>query len=258
METPPAKPGESFWLWLMCLLGVDYFSTLAYQPSITYQVAGPLGPLATIVVILVTLIGALPIYWYVAGKSPGGQGSIALLERLVRGWRGKSLVLLLLGFAATDFIMVKTISLADAAVHVIGNSFAPWQETVTSLAEWTVETSRPLFGEAVTDFFNKQLLVTLLLGVLGFVFWFMLRKGFSRNVIALAVPLVGIYLILNAIIIGSGLLYLANHSELVDIWWKKVAGGEWRDSDGNRFISIGGFGGPTTIAVLCILFFPRL
>ena len=258
MEKAPAKPAESFWLWVMCLLGVDYFSTLAYQPSITYQVAGPFGPLATLVVILVTLLGALPIYWYVAGKSPQGQGSIALLERLVCGWRGKSLVLLLLGFAATDFIMVKTISLADAAVHVIGNSSAPWQETLTSIAEWTRETSRSLFGETVTGFFNKQLVVTLLLGVLGFIFWYMLRKGFSRNVIALAVPLVGIYLIFNAVIIGSGIHYLANHSELVSSWWEQVASGDWQVPDGNRLTTMGGIGGVASIALLCIFFFPRL
>src|SRR5947209_13617769 len=85
----------SYWLWVMCLLGVDYFSTLAYQPSTTYEVAGPLGPLATVVVVLVTLGGALPVYLHVAGRSPFGQGSISLLERLVRGWRGKTSVLLL-------------------------------------------------------------------------------------------------------------------------------------------------------------------
>jgi hypothetical protein len=258
MENLPAKPNESFWLWVMCLLGVDYFSTLAYQPSITYQVAGPLGPLATGVVILVTLLGAVPIYCYLAGKSPHGQGSIALLERLVKGWRGKSLVLLLLGFAATDFIMVKTISLADAAVHVIGNSYAPWQEALTSLAEWTRETSRSVIGDAVTDFFNKQLVVTLLLGVLGFIFWYMLRKGFTRNVIALAVPIVGIYLILNAIIIGSGLCYLANHSELVSTWWEQVCNRESGIPEANRFTVIGGFGEVATIAFLCIVYFPRL
>jgi hypothetical protein len=257
MEKTPTKPAESFWLWVLCLLGVDYFSTLAYQPSITYQVAGPLGPLATLVVILVTLLGAVPIYWYVAGKSPHGQGSIALLERLVQGWRGKSLVLLLLGFAVTDFIMVKTISLADAAVHVIGNSVAPWQETLTSIADWTKETSRSLIGEAVTDFFNKQLVVTLLLGVLGFIFWYMLRKGFSRNVIGLAVPLVGIYLILNAIIIGNGLLYLANHWQLLTDWWSRVQSGDWQVPGGSRSI-FGGLEGWAGIALVCILFFPRL
>src|SRR2546430_4576965 len=83
---------EYFWLWVLCLLGVDYFSTLAYQPSITFEVAGLLGPLATVVVVLVTLCGALPVYVYVARHSPHGQGSVALLERLVRGWLGQTLL----------------------------------------------------------------------------------------------------------------------------------------------------------------------
>ena len=87
----PEPHSEYYWLWVMCLLGVDYFSTLAYQPSITFGVAGRLGPLATVVVVLVTLFGALPVYFYVAGKSLEGQGSVALLERLVHGWAGKTL-----------------------------------------------------------------------------------------------------------------------------------------------------------------------
>src|SRR2546421_10910332 len=95
---PGQTQPEYYWLWVMCLLGVDYFSTLAYQPSITFNMAGRLGPLATAVVVLVTLFAALPVYFYVAGKSAHGQGSIALLERVVRGWVGKTLILLLLGF----------------------------------------------------------------------------------------------------------------------------------------------------------------
>src|SRR5262249_25650395 len=109
----PPQPAY-FWPWVLCLLGVDYFSTLAYQPSITFSAAGRLGPLATVVVVLVTLFGALPVYFYIAGKSNQGQGSIALLERFVHGWVGKTIILLLLGFAATDFVMIKTLSLADA------------------------------------------------------------------------------------------------------------------------------------------------
>src|SRR5262245_25780585 len=99
-STVDRKRPEYFWLWVVCLLGLDYFSTLAYQPSITFQFAGRLGPLATAVVVAVTLFGALPIYCYLAGRSPAGHGSIGLLERVVHGWRGKTLVLLLLGFAA--------------------------------------------------------------------------------------------------------------------------------------------------------------
>src|SRR5262249_32644704 len=94
---------EYYWLWVMCLLGLDYFSPLAYQPSITFHETNRLGPLATAAVVLVTLFGALPVYCYLAGRSPGGQGSLGILSTLVRGWRGKTLVLILLGFAATDF-----------------------------------------------------------------------------------------------------------------------------------------------------------
>src|ERR1700736_5656264 len=125
---------QSFWLWVMCLTGVDYFSTLGYQPSIAYENTGLLAPLATVVLILVTLFGALPVYMHVAGESPHGQGSIGMLERLVRGWGGKLFVLVLLGFAVTDFVITKTLSAADAAEHLIHNPFWPISPT-TPLAE---------------------------------------------------------------------------------------------------------------------------
>ena len=114
---------QSFWLWVMCLTGVDYFSTLGYQPSIAFEAVGLLAPIATIVLIAVTLGCALPVYCRVAEESPLGHGSISMLERLLHGWTAKFLVLVLLGFAATDFIITQTLSAADAAEHLIHNPF---------------------------------------------------------------------------------------------------------------------------------------
>src|SRR5436190_23260495 len=161
---------QSFWLWVMCLTGVDYFSTLGYQPSIAFEATGLLTPFATILLVLVTLFGAYPVYAYVAGKSPHGQGSIAMLERLLQGWMGKLLVLILLGFAATDFVITKTLSAADAAVHLIHNPF------FAQMPQWVQQ-----MGEQ-----RQQLFLTMfLLVLLGASF----MRGFGE-VIGLAVIIV--------------------------------------------------------------------
>jgi hypothetical protein len=202
------------WWRVMCLTGVDYFSTLGYQPGIAFLAAGLLSPLATLVLVLLTLFGALPMYCRVAELSPHGQGSISVLEELLPRWRGKALVLCLLGFAATGFIITITLSAADAAAHVIENPFAPgWAR-------------------------HPILMTLLLLAALGAIF----LKGF-REAIGLAVPIVGLYLGLNVIVLAWGLHHVWLHPEVIDRW-----------SD----LAVATHGSPMSMVLFAMLLFPRL
>ncbi len=230
---PPVRHVRTFWLWVMCLTGVDYFSTLGYQPSIAFDNAGMLAPLATVVLVAVTLFGALPVYLHVAKRSPHGHGSISMLEKLVAGWRGKLIVLLLLGFAATDFVITKTLSAADAAEHILHNPL------------WAHYAPAPLRGA------HAQLTLTmLLLVVLGAIF----LRGFGE-VIKIAVALVGVYLVLNVIVVGSGIYYVLTHSELVALWWHDVISGNWHIA--GETAPMNGVS-PLMIAAVCFLIFPKL
>jgi hypothetical protein len=173
----------------MCLTGVDYFSTLGYQPGIAFLAAGLLSPVATLILVLVTFFGALPVYSRVAAASPNGQGSIGMLEKLLPEWSGKALVLILLGFATTDFVITMTLSAADAAAHFTQNPFTP-------------------------ALMKNQMMVTLvLLAVLGGIF----LKGF-KDAINVAVVLVGVYLAMNGVVTVVGIREVLRHGEKVPNW----------------------------------------
>jgi hypothetical protein len=226
-ECPPARQ-QSFWLWVLCLIGLDYFSTLAYQPSIAFESAGAAAPLATVVVVLITLCGALPVYWYVAGRSPHGQGAIGLLERSVHGWLGKLLILVLLGFAATDFVITKTLSVADAAEHLIHHPQPAWQEALDALAaaDSPVKQLVPhTVWQRMVAYWNRQMVVAIVLTIVGFMFWAVFRRGFRKRVVQLAVVVVATYLLLTAVIIASGLSYLSAHPHFLQSWWQDCTSG---------------------------------
>jgi hypothetical protein len=185
----PAQAHTAEWWKVMCLTGVDYFSTLAYQPSIAFVAAGALSPIATLVLVALTLFGAYPMYSRVADLSPWGQGSILILEKLFPRWKGKAVVLALLGFAATGFVITVTLSAADAAAHLIHNPLAP-------------------------DWIDHPLLLTIaLLIILGAVF----LKGF-QEAIMLAVGIVAVYLTLNVVVIAVAARAIVEQPALVDNW----------------------------------------
>ena len=223
----PRNPLVYSWLLVLCLVGLDYFSTLAYLPSIAVEAAGQLAPLAVLGVALVTLFAAVPVYWYVVGRSPHGYGATGLLETLVHGWFGKALILVLLGFIGTDFVLTRSLSTADASTHLIHNPF--WKSDV----EWVIQNKTVMrgwlpanFQEPFFNFWNEQMVVTVLLSVFAFAFWTLLRGRFTRWFMRLTAFVVIGYLLLTGLILGSGLVYFGQHPEMIQSWWNETIPGE--------------------------------
>jgi hypothetical protein len=217
VQGPEAREGEEQhpWWQVVCLTGVDYFSTLGYIPGIAALAAGSLSPIATLLIVLLTLFGMLPMYRVVAAESPHGQGSIAMLERLLSFWQGKLFVLCLLGFVATSWIITITLSASDATAHVVEN---------------------PLVPAAFRD--HAVAITVVLLVVLGAVF----LKGF-KEAIGVAVSIVGVYLLVNLVVVVRGLYQIFSHPQ-------NLVG--WQDA------LFSNYGNPLTMVAVSFLVFPQL
>jgi hypothetical protein len=216
---------------VLCVIGLDYLSTLAYQPSIAFGAAGRFAPLVTVLVACVTLFFALPLYWYIAGRSPHGGGSSALLERVIPGWFGKLLLLVLLAFGAVDLVFTRTFSAATAAEHLTFNPDPQWQQTLDDATRggegWRQQL--PDWVKARSDgLWQRQTVVTLIVLTLSTVAGLIFFRGYTRNFVRLAVLAVAFYLVLTLIVVGSGVAYLIEHPHLVEGWWRAVWAGDWK------------------------------
>ncbi|NUQ64472.1 MAG: amino acid transporter [Pirellulales bacterium] len=248
-RTKPTETVQAPWPWILCLVGLDFFGMLAYQPSIALSVARDLAPLATALAVAFTLLLVLPIYWQLVAIAPEGRGAVGYLAGKIPGWRTKTVVLVLLGFAATQFVTTKSLAASDAAEHLIGNP--AWHDRLAGI---TAAIAR--FGAAVESDWLRgflasldlQLMVSLVVALVGFAFWAVLRHGFTRLVLRIAAILVAAYLVLTAFVLCVCVADLAREPEPIARWADRIT----------HAATLSGAGALRSIAGVCLWAVPSL
>jgi hypothetical protein len=235
---------------------LDYLSSLAYQPSVAFTSAGVLAPVVTVVVVVVTFVLAVPLYCYLAGRSPRGQGSAGMLEKLIPGWRGKFLVVVLLGFAAADLVFTRTFSAADAAEHLLHSPFDPWRRTLADAARAGDDARDGLPDDVVRlvghgD--SKRLVVTFAVLLAGSAVSLWCRRGVTRGLVRLSVVSLVAYLVLTTVVVAAGLAHLADRPDLVESWWRAV-----REKTPDPTADLNTLSGWLPLAFAAAVLFPKL
>ena len=232
-ETEPEISGAgtsrtyAWWL-VMGLVGLDCISTLGYLPTLAVNGAGVMAPLAAAAVSFLILFAALPVYLYVVGRSPNGRGATGLLESHLSGWGGKLFLLFLLGFVATDFVMTRALSTADASRHLLANEYTrsgmDWlMQRKEVVHDALPESLKGDWTDRVMAWWNEQMIGATALMVLGFALYFFLLRGFTRGFLIFAGAVVALFLAVNVAVVASSLLHVARHPDYTTNWMRLVS-----------------------------------
>src|SRR5439155_19552754 len=98
--------------------------------------------------------------------------------------------------------------------HLIHNPEPHWQSALERLGEagrkLGTDWGGPV-GDWVAAYGDQRLAVTLILLLFSSALALDFFRGFTRGVLRVAMVVVGIYLVLNVIVIGAGVNHLLNH-----------------------------------------------